>query len=190
MNTKEALIASTQELLWTRGYTGTSPRAILDHSGVGQGSLYHYFSGKSDLARVAIERSAERMKARVATCLLAGGRPIDRLLAFLNDDRPILRGCPIGRLTADPEIAADETLRSIVADALQRCRVLLVQTIEQAMVADELAKDMEPSVLADLMLSTLQGGLVLAGAAASDVPYRNSVAALITLLRRPDSAHR
>ncbi len=45
MKTGEALIASTQKLLWTRGYTGMSPRAILDHSSVGQGSLYHHFEG-------------------------------------------------------------------------------------------------------------------------------------------------
>ena len=54
------LIESTQELLWERGYTGTSPKAIQALAGVGQGSMYHHFEGKADLARAAIRATARR----------------------------------------------------------------------------------------------------------------------------------
>src|SRR3954468_17749100 len=51
MSTPERLIESTRELLWERGYVGTSPKAILERSGAGQGSMYHHFKGgKPDLA--------------------------------------------------------------------------------------------------------------------------------------------
>ncbi len=51
----------------------------------------------ADLTRIAIERTAECMKARVATCLCGCGRPIDNLMAFLQDEREILWGwCPGG----------------------------------------------------------------------------------------------
>ena len=36
-----------------RGYAGTSPKAIQERSGAGQGSMYHHFHGKPDLALVA-----------------------------------------------------------------------------------------------------------------------------------------
>ena len=62
--TQERLVRSTQELLWERGYVDRpSPKAILERAGVGQGSMYHHFSGKSALALAAIRRTAEELKA-------------------------------------------------------------------------------------------------------------------------------
>src|SRR5690242_5436560 len=59
VDTAERLIRSTQELLWERGYVGTSPKAIQQRAEAGQGSMYHHFTGKPDLARQAIRRSAQ-----------------------------------------------------------------------------------------------------------------------------------
>src|SRR4051812_44423200 len=50
MSTSDRLVETTRELLWERGYVGTSPKAIQQRSGVGQGSMYHHFGGKPDLA--------------------------------------------------------------------------------------------------------------------------------------------
>lgn len=63
MSTPERLIESTRELLWERGYVGTSPKAIQEHAGAGQGSMYHHFKGKPDLALAAIRRTAEELRA-------------------------------------------------------------------------------------------------------------------------------
>jgi TetR/AcrR family transcriptional repressor of nem operon len=63
VSTVERLIESTQELLWERGYTGTSPKAIQQRAGAGQGSMYHHFAGKPELALTAINRTAEEMRA-------------------------------------------------------------------------------------------------------------------------------
>ena len=38
-STRDRLIDSTRELLWDRGYVGTSPKAIQELSGAGQGSI-------------------------------------------------------------------------------------------------------------------------------------------------------
>ena len=63
MSTPERLIESTRDLLWERGYVGTSPKAILERAGAGQGSMYHHFKGKPDLALAAIRRTAEQLRA-------------------------------------------------------------------------------------------------------------------------------
>ncbi|WP_420159458.1 TetR/AcrR family transcriptional regulator [Nocardiopsis sp. CNT-189] len=64
VDTRERLIESTREPLWERGRTGTGPRAVQQRAGAGQGSMYHHFSGKPDLALAAIERSAEELRDR------------------------------------------------------------------------------------------------------------------------------
>ncbi|WP_256998392.1 helix-turn-helix domain-containing protein, partial [Cutibacterium avidum] len=62
MDTRSRLLDATQELLWERGYAATSPKDILGRANAGQGSMYHHFSGKQDLAVAALEASATVMR--------------------------------------------------------------------------------------------------------------------------------
>ncbi|WZB71009.1 TetR/AcrR family transcriptional regulator [Achromobacter xylosoxidans] len=117
MNTStDKLIETTQALLWERGYVGTSPRAIQDRAGVGQGSMYHHFRSKAALAQAAEERSAAELIEEVRQLLDGLGDPLDRLLAYLRLERDVLKGCRIGRLAADPDVVADPSLRKPLED--------------------------------------------------------------------------
>lgn len=53
---REKLVTAACELFAERGFTATSPTMVLDRSGVGHGSLYHYFDGKEALALTVIEQ--------------------------------------------------------------------------------------------------------------------------------------
>ena len=46
MSSRDQLTEAMAELLWERGYAATSPRDVMERAGVGQGSMYHHFSGK------------------------------------------------------------------------------------------------------------------------------------------------
>ena len=89
METRERLITSTQALLWERGYVGTSPKAIQQRAGVGQGSMYHHFGGKADLALAAIQRCAEQLKAFTETRLVRPGSAYSRIESFLLEERQV-----------------------------------------------------------------------------------------------------
>src|SRR3954452_5576473 len=95
VTTRDRLIETPQELLWERGYTGTSPRAILERSGAGQGSLYHHFRGKADLALAAVERSADTLLAAAEDSFAGPGTAMERITRWLLREREALRGCPI-----------------------------------------------------------------------------------------------
>lgn len=99
MGTKDRLIAATQELLWERGYAATSPKDILQKAEAGQGSMYHHFSGKQDLAVTALEETAAGMRASAEILLHGEGSPVDRVRAYLTRQRDSLKGCRIGRMT-------------------------------------------------------------------------------------------
>ena len=75
---RERLIESTRQLLWDRGYGGTSPTAIWRASGVGQGSMYHHFQGKPDLVLAAERRTAEAMQQQVRESFAREGSPYER----------------------------------------------------------------------------------------------------------------
>ena len=101
VETAERLIRSAQELLWERGYVGTSPKAIQLSAEVGQGSMYHHFSGKAELAQAAIERSGAELRASAEEQFTGAGTATERISDYLERDREVLKGCRIGRLTTD-----------------------------------------------------------------------------------------
>ncbi|MGW0203891.1 TetR/AcrR family transcriptional regulator, partial [Nonomuraea sp. NPDC003201] len=141
---RERLIESTRELLWERGYVGTSPKAIQQRSGAGQGSMYHHFRGKPDLALAAITRSAEEMRARAEAELSGPGSPVRRITAYLSRERDALRGCPVGRLTQDPDVMADPELRRPVEETFSWLRTRLAAVLAQAQADGELAAGPDP----------------------------------------------
>lgn len=182
MRTRDRLVESTQELLWERGYVGTSPKAILERAGVGQGSMYHHFAGKPELALVAVRRSAAQLMAVAEEHLAAPGTALDRISGFLNRERDVLRGCPIGRLTADPDVVASPTLRQPVQATLTWLQARLAEVISDGQARGELAADLEPVDTAATIVAVLQGGYVLARAAGSAEPFHRAVDGALALL--------
>ena len=94
---RERLIEGTRQLLWDRGYVGTSPTAILERSGVGQGSMYHHFAGKPALVLAAEQRSAELMQAQIREVFTAPIPAIEKIATWLLRERDVMRGCSVGR---------------------------------------------------------------------------------------------
>jgi TetR/AcrR family transcriptional repressor of nem operon len=182
MDTHDRLIESTRELLWERGYTGTSPKAIQQRSGAGQGSMYHHFSGKRGLALAAIERSAAQLRAAAGRQLSGPGSPVERIPAYLRREREVLRGCPIGRLNGDPEIAADPQLRAPVGETLAWVRDRIADVLAEGRACGELDAALDPQATAAALLAVLQGGYVLARAAGNAEPFDQAVEGALALL--------
>ncbi|QXE38243.1 TetR/AcrR family transcriptional regulator [Streptomyces sp. GMY02] len=186
MSTPDRLIEATRELLWERGYVGTSPRAIQQRAEAGQGSMYHHFAGKPALALAAIRRTAEELRTAAEATLGGGGSAYDRLSAYLLREREVLRGCPVGRLTMDPDIIADDTLRAPVDETIGWLRGRLAGIVEEGQKRGEFAAGLDPEEIASTVLATVQGGYVLARAAGSPAAFDAGVRGLLALLA-PDS---
>ncbi|MFE1230221.1 TetR/AcrR family transcriptional regulator [Streptomyces sp. NPDC059442] len=182
MSTSERLVEATRELLWERGYVGTSPRAIQQAAGAGQGSMYHHFAGKPDLALAAIRRTAEEMRDTAEAVLGGGGSAYGRLEAYLLRERPVLRGCPLGRLTMDPDVLADDRLRAPVDETLGWLRGRIADVVREGLDTGELAGPLDPAELAATVVATVQGGYVLARAAGSPAAFDAAARGLLGLL--------
>ncbi|TLS39883.1 TetR/AcrR family transcriptional regulator [Streptomyces montanus] len=183
MSTPERLIESTRELLWERGYVGTSPKAIQQHAEAGQGSMYHHFKGKPDLALAAIRRTAEEMRATAEGVLGGSGSPYERIEAYLRRERDVLRGCPIGRLTMDPDIISNDELRAPVDETLDWLRERLAGMVEEGQERGEFAPSLDGEEIAATIVATVQGGYVLARASGSSAAFDTGVRGLLALLR-------
>jgi TetR/AcrR family transcriptional regulator, transcriptional repressor for nem operon len=182
-DTRTRLVEGMADLLWERGYVGTSPSAVLARAGVGQGSLYHHFTGKQDLAVTAIRLNAETLMHAAQDALDGPGTTYERLERFLLRDRDVLRGCRIGRMIQDPEVFTEDPLRQPVADALVRVRESIAAVIEDGQNRGELTAGIASDDLAGTILSTLQGGYVLARAELDEERFAAAVRGLLGLLK-------
>jgi TetR/AcrR family transcriptional regulator, transcriptional repressor for nem operon len=189
VDTRERLIESTRELLWERGYVGTSPRAIQRRSGAGQGSMYHYFHGKPDLALAAIGRGAEELRDRAEAAFTAPGTVVERVTAYLRRERDALKGCPVGRLTQDPDVMADPELRRPVEETFAWLTDRLAGLLARGRADGELDAGLDPSATAAALVAVLQGGYVLARAAGSAEMYARAVDGVLGLLAGHVTAH-
>ncbi|KAA9154182.1 TetR/AcrR family transcriptional regulator [Amycolatopsis acidicola] len=175
MDTAERLIRSTQELLWERGYVGTSPKAIQQHAKAGQGSMYHHFTGKPDLALAAIKRNGEELRAEAETALSRPGTAVEKISAYLHREREILRGCRIGGLAQDADVLASDELRAPVTETLDWLRRRLTAVLAEGVARGEFTADFDPAATAATIAAVVQGGYVLARAARSEEPFTQAV---------------
>ena len=180
---RERLIEGTRQLLWDRGYLGASPTAILARAGVGQGSMYHHFSGKPALALAAEQRSAELMQQQMREVFTGPGTSYERIAAYLLRERDVLRGCSVGRLAADPEVMADDTLRAPVRDTFAVLHGYLVDAVADGCARGEFDPALDAAQVASAIAAVVQGGYALARAEQSVEPFDRAVRGALALLR-------
>jgi len=184
---RQRLLAGTRELLWERGYAAMSPSAIIRRSGVGQGSMYHHFSGKQELAVAAFSAAAKETLAGAERVLRGKGSAPERIRGYLLRHRDVLRGCPVGRMAQDADVIAIDPLHELLRDVFTRMRAVVRKAIDEGMEAGEIPSTLDAAELADTVLAVVQGGYVLARAQGQPAPFNRAVrgaAALIDLARQ------
>lgn len=182
MNTRDKLIETTCELMWERGFSNTSPKDIQQAAGVGQGSMYHHFAGKSELAVAALHHSANHMKSIAGTEFASPQAPLDRLRSYLMLDREVLRGCRIGRMTQDAAVTDDADLRQPVAETLAWLVAQLQALLTEAQEAGDLNPSLDCADTAASVAAALQGGYVLARAEQSPEPFERAIRGVLALI--------
>ena len=183
MDTRSRLLDATQELLWERGYAATSPKDILTRANAGQGSMYHHFSGKQDLAVAALEASAAAMRDDADALLRGEGTATERLVAYLERQRDSLMGCRMGRMTYDADVLATPELLQPVSATLAWLVETIGAVVSEGIDAGEFPSETDAHQLASMVVATVQGGYVLARAQQDPAEFDAAVHGATTLLR-------
>jgi TetR/AcrR family transcriptional repressor of nem operon len=181
MSMREQLVTAAKELLWERGYEAMSPRAVLERSGAGQGSLYHHFGSKTQLAATALNDVSDEMQQTLRTILSANKPPLDRVRDFLKQPRDALRGCRLGRLTQE-QVLAEEILRQPLAAFFAAAESELAAVLEQAQKEGSLATTVNAADLAATLIAVVQGGYVLARALQDPGQMEQAIRGALALL--------
>ncbi|ALG83588.1 TetR family transcriptional regulator [Gordonia phthalatica] len=176
------MIRCAAELIARKGVPGTSVGDVLAASGAARGSVYYHFpGGRAQLMDEAVRHAGEELGAELN---VARRLPVHRSIAAIADiwrtrlvASDFEAGCPIGAgaqaRATDPE-AADAA-----EEVFLQWGHLLSARLREEDFDDRRAED-----LADAILSSIQGAVVLCRARRSVQPLDRAVAHLRELAQR------
>jgi TetR/AcrR family transcriptional regulator, transcriptional repressor for nem operon len=180
MSKREEIVEATKALLWEKGYEATSPKDIQLKSNAGQGSFYHHFPSKQELARVAIEEVVNERIADFEEAMAREGRFKDRLSAYIAQNTRPLVGCRVGRLVWDSAIE-EEALRRPLSHYFRHLETRLVAILEAEEAAGRVRLTMPAAQIAMIILSVVQGSFAISRAM-KKARANDARAALLTFL--------
>lgn len=183
MTKHDDLIKATKTLLWEKGYDATSPKAIQRLSNAGQGSFYHHFKGKKDLAAAAMESVVEERIADFDAIFGDTGPVIERIERFLLEPREALKGCRIGRMVWDSAIGEND-LRHPIQRYFRYVESRLVATLEQALASGEIQAIVPPEHIAAVVLASIQGAFTLGRAMQDPQWYARTLQGTVSFIKR------
>lgn len=181
--TRSRLSASMLELIQTSGYSGTGLNAVIDHAGAPKGSVYFHFpDGKEGLGVAAVDLAAAQFAQLIAEAAASAGgaaaavrAAVEALTAIVSDSDYRL-GCPVSVVTLEMG-AESQRLRNACAAAFESWIAPTAALLE----AEGL--DAAPArSLATVVVSTIEGAVILARATRSAQPLTSAADVLSELI--------
>jgi len=174
---RERLLKGARKLLAEKGYAGMELRDVAECGHAPRGSIYHHFpGGKRQLAVEAAELEGREVRAAIEASLAQRGLA-ETLTAFGEmfrrrvKNKPEHLGCPVAAAAlARPE---DPALAAAATEAFRSWEEPIAAALREQGVAGN-----EAATFAGLVVSTVEGALVRARAAADEAPLESAVAGL------------
>jgi TetR/AcrR family transcriptional repressor of nem operon len=165
--TRQRVIERAAPVFNQRGYWGSSLRDLMDATGLEKGGIYNHFKSKDDLAAAAFDHNVDQMRFRIRAALAGRRHAVERLLA-INDvyrsfvvDPPFAGGCPILNAAVDSDATPPE-LRARAQHAMVELREdTLARILTRGVERGELRPDTDADAVATVIVSTLEGALML-----------------------------
>jgi TetR/AcrR family transcriptional regulator, transcriptional repressor for nem operon len=164
-DTRSRIVGTAMELFWRKGYGSTSMSDLLQAAGVNSGSLYHFFPGKQDLLLAVLDAYHEGIRAMLLEPAWRGvDDPIERIFALLARYRELIvetdctYGCPIGSLALEIH-EPDPPVRERLAANFSAWVDAIVECLDAA--GPHFAADLDRRALAEFVLTTMEGGVML-----------------------------
>ncbi len=185
------LLNAAIEVVRKQGYAATSVDELCKKAGVTKGAFFHHFESKNALAIAAANHWSETTGALFAGAPYhAPADPLDRVLAYIDFRRELLRGTPaeftcFAGTTVQEAFATNDDIRAACKASIFGHAETLVADISQAMRHHKVKGDWTALSLALHTQAVLQGAFVLAkatGDAAVAVESANHLRRYVELL--------
>lgn len=164
--TREVIIERAARLFNEQGYLGASLADIMRATGLEKGGIYNHFGSKEQLALEAFDYSIELVNQRLRAAVRSNPNTLDRLIAMVESfgksayEPALPGGCPILN-TIIKAGDSQPALRARAEAALERFFDSLRYTMRLGIERGEMRPDAEIQKLASLIVSSLEGGIMV-----------------------------
>lgn len=170
--TKQRLLDSAQQLMYSRSYSDVGVQEICKDAKVQKGSFYHFFPSKSALTVEVLEQLKMQMIENILLPAFAKdltpAKRFERFIEYayqyqvqLKDEYGYVLGCPMGNIALEMS-TRDETIRKKVELLFESIFEVFVDVLEDARAAGELENNSDINELAQAALAYGEGVLMLA----------------------------
>jgi TetR/AcrR family transcriptional repressor of nem operon len=163
-DTAERILDIAEELLRTRGFNAFSYADVAAELGITKASLHYHFPGKGELGHALVSRYSLRFSEALAEIDTDTDDPPAKLAAYADLYADALRGhgmCLCGMLAAEFE-TLPEAMRKSVLEFFDENELWLAAVLEQGRADDKLEFGRSPRDTARMIISTLEGAMLVA----------------------------
>jgi TetR/AcrR family transcriptional repressor of nem operon len=171
--TKNKILAESKELVFEKGFAGTSIDQILDRTGITKGAFFYHFKTKSALAKALIEEFAQddmgHMEAALKKTEDLKGDPLERLLQFVQEFIDLMSdlssppSCLYASYTYEPD-QFDKEVLDIVEEAILKWKETFKTLLGAVLQEYNLKMDTNIDELANNFFVTFEGSYIISRA--------------------------
>ena len=184
---KDEILKSGLEVLWERGYNGTSISDIVNAADIPKGSFYFYFDSKENFAIEAIDVYIENMGCNIFEILEDRSIPAKRRLELIMESKleyaanehECEKGCYLNTL-ANEMAGHNENIRNALTKAYNQMMTPLVTCIQEAMDDGDISCSCTARELADFVENAWRGAIAISKATHSPDPFYNVQKIILT----------
>jgi AcrR family transcriptional regulator len=162
--TRQRILQEAAALFNQRGYAGCSMQDVMAATGLEKGGLYRHFSSKEELAGEAFRYAlgnANRIRMR----------ELDQVRGSLERLRCVVRqfaaspsgtpgGCPLMNTAVDAD-DGNPVLRKLALEGIAAWKAKLERIVREGKRRGEIRREIEPRRIANTMIATLEGALMI-----------------------------
>jgi len=159
---RDRAIHRATRVFWKKGYTNASLRDLLRAMGIGEGSFYNTVKSKKQLFVECLKHYEETVDRKRLDAMLAQASVKKGVRAFFKtvldtlDDPSTPRLCLLAE-SLSGDVLRDRQLRQYVESTTRSSWRRLVERLESAKKAGELAQNFDSKLAADVLMTYLQG---------------------------------
>lgn len=178
--TKQFIIERVAPVFNMKGYCGTSLSDLTTATKLTKGSIYGNFRNKNEVALAAFDYNFKHVTKYLKERILAHENSIDRLLVYTNVYRNFLKipffkaGCPILNTATEADDTHPE-LKEKTKKALYFWKISIENQIKRGISRKEIKSDVNPTDIAIIMISLIEGAIMQAKVTGKYTELRTSM---------------
>jgi len=165
--TKEIIIEKAAVIFNKNGFAGASMSELMKETGLQKGGIYNHFKSKEEIVLSAFDYAIKKHNYAVYASYKDKSSALEKINAIISfyEDYPlnpiIEGGCPIVNTAVDSDNTNPE-LKHRVKDVLAGWMKNLTYLMEEGKRNGEFKKDADSNDISVFVVTTLQGGVVIA----------------------------